>query len=207
METRYKGFTINSVNNNKGFEMKKWIIFIAAIIAVFGVLYMISFSVENRAISYEEVIENTGGDIRVEEKRRYDLIPNLVECVKQYDLHEYNTLKDVIAARGGNSNGDGKAVDEIKAAINVVVEKYPELKSQKNYQDLMNELSITENKISQMRKHYNKNVTDYKRFVRQFPSKQFLSLRGYEVKDYERFSFETSSVDAPKNIFGNSENK
>ena len=207
METRYKGFTINSVNNNKGFEMKKWIIFIAAIIAVFGVLYMISFSVENRAISYEEVIENTGGDIRVEEKRRYDLIPNLVECVKQYDLHEYNTLKDVIAARGGNSNGDGKAVDEIKAAINVVVEKYPELKSQKNYQDLMNELSITENKISQMRKHYNKNLTDYKRFVRQFPSKQFLSLRGYEVKDYERLSFETSSVDAPKNIFGNSENK
>lgn len=79
------------------------------------------------------------------------------------------------------------------------------MKSQKNYQDLMNELSITENKISQMRKHYNKNVTDYKRFVRQFPSKQILSVRGYEIKDYERLTFENSSVDAPRNLFGNSE--
>lgn len=69
----------------------------------------------------------------------------------------------------------------------------------------MNELSITENKISQMRKHYNKNVTDYKRFVRQFPSKQILSVRGYEIKDYERLTFENSSVDAPRNLFGNSE--
>ena len=175
--------------------MKKGLILIVAVIAVLVLGFIICMNVENRAISYEEVIENTGGDIRVEEKRRYDLIPNLVECVKQYDLHEYNTLKDVIAARGGSNGGDAKSV----------VEKYPELKSQKNYQDLMNELSITENKISQMRKHYNKNVTDYKRFVRQFPSKQILSVRGYEIKDYERLTFENSSVDAPRNLFGNSE--
>lgn len=185
--------------------MKKGLILIVAVIAVLVLGFIICMNVENRAISYEEVIENTGGDIRVEEKRRYDLIPNLVECVKQYDLHEYNTLKDVIAARGGSNGGDAKSVDEIKAAINVVVEKYPELKSQKNYQDLMNELSITENQISQMRKHYNKNVTDYNLFVRQFPSKQILSVRGYEIKDYEQLTFENSSVDAPRNLFGNSE--
>jgi hypothetical protein len=52
-----------------------------------------------------------------------------------------------------------------------------------------------------MRKFYNRNVTDYKRYVRQFPSKQILSMRGYEVKDYERLEFENTSVDAPTDIF------
>ena len=135
---------------------------IGSAIAAIILFFLFMMQVENRAISYEEAIENTRGDIRVEEKRRFDLIPNLVECVKQYDLHEYNTLKDVIAARNSNTaSNPASNVDEIKAAINVVAERYPDLKSQKNYQDLMNELSITENKISQMRKHYNKNVTDY----------------------------------------------
>ena len=113
-------------------------------------------------------------------------------------------MKDVIAARNSNTASNPVSnVDEIKAAINVVAERYPDLKSQKNYQDLMNELSITENKIYQMRKHYNKNVTDYKRYIRQFPSKQILSFHGYDFKDYERLEFEHSSVDAPRNIFGN----
>ena len=130
--------------------MKKVLILIGAVIAVGILFFLFAMQVENRAISYEEAIENTGGDIRVEEKRRFDLIPNLVECVKQYDLHEYNTLKDVITARTSNNSSSPVAnVDEIKAAINVVAEKYPDLKSQKNYQDLMNELSITENKISE----------------------------------------------------------
>ena len=184
--------------------MKKTLLLIGSAIAAIILFFLLMMQVENRAISYEEAIENTGGDIRVEEKRRFDLIPNLVECVKQFDLHEYNTLKDVIAARNSNTaSNPASNVDEIKAAINVVAERYPDLKSQKNYQDLMNELSITENKISQMRKHYNKNVTDYKRYIRQFPSKQILSSRGYDFKDYERLEFDHSSVDAPRNIFGN----
>ena len=184
--------------------MKKILLLIGSAIAAIILFFLFMMQVENRAISYEEAIENTRGDIRVEEKRRFDLIPNLVECVKQYDLHEYNTLKDVIAARNSNTaSNPASNVDEIKAAINVVAERYPDLKSQKNYQDLMNELSITENKISQMRKHYNKNVTDYKRYIRQFPSKQILSFHGYDFKDYERLEFEHSSVDAPRNIFGN----
>ena len=61
----------------------------------------------------------------------------------------------------------------------------------------MNELAITENKISEMRKYYNKKVTNYKRFIRQFPNKQILNMMGYEFKDYERLEFENTSVDAP----------
>lgn len=179
--------------------MKKALIIISAVVAVILLCIFVAMGIENRAISYEESIENTSGNIRVEEKRRFDLIPNLVDCVKEYDKHEYNTLKDVIAAR--SAQGETANVDEVKAMIAAVAEAYPDLKSQKNYQELMNELAITENKISEMRKFYNKEVTNYKRYVRVFPSKQFLSIRGYEVKDYERLSFENTSVDAPTNLF------
>ncbi len=175
--------------------MKKALLIIGTIVAIILLCILVLKGVENRAISYEEAIENTAGDIRVEEKRRFDLIPNLVECVKAYDEHEYKTMVDVINAR--SSGSDSKIAADIKTMINAVAEAYPDLKSQKNYQELMNELAITENKISGMRKFYNKNVTSYKRYTRQFPSKQILGICGYEVKDYERLEFENSSVDAP----------
>lgn len=175
--------------------MKKTLIIVGAVFAVVLTSLFIVMGVQNTAITHEEAIENTAGNIRVEEKRRFDLIPNLVDAVKQYDQHEYETLKGVVEARKG---GNVSNIEDIKVMIAAIAEAYPDLKAQKNYQELMNELAITENKIAQMRKYYNKAVTDYKRFVRQFPSKQILGLCGYEVKDYERLEFENSSVDAPK---------
>lgn len=172
--------------------MKKILLIIAVIAALVGLCVLINQGVQNKAISLEEQIENTAGNIRVEEKRRFDLIPNLVECVKAYDEHEYKTLTDVVAARAKS----GTSADEITTMIAAVAEAYPDLKSQKNYQDLMNELAITENKISEMRKFYNKTVTQYKRFIRQFPNKQILNMMGYEFKEYERLEFANSSVDA-----------
>ena len=176
--------------------MKKTLLIIGSIVAIILLCIIVTKGVENRAISYEEYIENTAGDIRVEEKRRFDLIPNLVECVKAYDKHEYETLVELVKGRSGNN--DSKTAAEIRTAINVVAEAYPDLKSQKNYQELMNELAITENKIAEMRKFYNQEVTEYKRYCRKFPSKQILGLSGYETKDYERLEFENTSVDAPK---------
>ena len=76
--------------------MKKYLLIAGAAVAVVLVSMFIVMGVENTAISYEENIENASGNIRVEEKRRFDLIPNLVETVKAYDEHEYKTLKDVI---------------------------------------------------------------------------------------------------------------
>lgn len=178
--------------------MKKTLLIIGAVVSAFLVGMFIVMGVENQAISYEETIEKTSSDIKVEEKRRFDLIPNLVDCVKEYDKHEYETLVKVVEARRG---GDISDIKEIRTLLNAVAEAYPDLKSQKNYCELMNELSITENKIADIRKFYNTNVTNYKRFVRQFPNKQFLALRGYETKEYERLEFEHSSVDAPTNLF------
>ena len=175
--------------------MKKALILISAVIAVALMGLFIVKGVENRAISYEQSIEQTESNVETEEQRRFDLIPNLVECVKAYDKHEYETLTAVVEARRGGQISD---VEDIKTMIAAVVERYPELQSQKNYRELMNELAITENKIVEVRKSYNKTVTIYKRFVRQFPSKQLLSLTGYEVKDYEMFTADTEARKAPK---------
>ena len=175
--------------------MKKILVIVLALVGVVLLSIFAVQGVKNRAISYEESIEQADSYVKAEEKRRFDLIPNLVECVKAYDEHEYKTLVELAKAR---SNGSDADVKEITTQIAAVVERYPDLKSQKNYQDLMNELALTENKIVEVRKAYNQQVTRYKRFVRQFPSKQLLSLTDYEVLDYERLEFENSSVDAPK---------
>lgn len=180
--------------------MKKIIVWVAvAVVSLAALCLFVGMGVKNTAISYEESIENAKGDIRNAEKRRFDLIPNLVECVKQYDEHEYRTLHDIVEAR--TAGGNTADIEEVKAMIAAVAEAYPDLKSQKNYQELMNELSITENGIVKLRDYYNKEVTKYKRYIRVFPSKQILSLVGYEEQNYERLEFENSSVDAPKNLF------
>ncbi len=181
--------------------MKKILVIIAAVvgIALFGLFAVMG--VENKAISLDKNVVKADANVKAEEKRRFDLIPNLVECVKQYDEHEYNTLKDVIAARGGQ--GSDVDVEEIKVAIKAVAEAYPDLKAQKNYQDLMNELANTENKIVQYREFYNGEVMRYQLYTEQFPSKQILRMRNYVVKPYKTLEFENTSVDAPdiSNIF------
>lgn len=107
-------------------------------------------------------------DIKVQEKRRVDLVYNLVDCVKQYDKHEADTLTAIVEGRG--STGD---IENVTTAIAAVSEAYPELKSNENYKELMNELSITENLIAEYRSNYNKQIKVYRRYVRKFPTRIF----------------------------------
>lgn len=153
--------------------------------------------VKNKAISYDEQIQTAYSEIKVQEKRRADLIPNLVDCVKEYDKHEYQILIDAVKARNTNSDAD---VKEIQNMISAVAEAYPELKSSENYKELMHELSITENKIANTRSGYNTSVTRYMVYVRHFPNAQILGILGYDVIDYKRLDFDVSE-DAPTNLF------
>lgn len=154
-------------------------------------------SIPNKVISYEEQVTTAQSEIKIQEKRRADLIPNLVDCVKEYDKHEYETLLVVVKARGTSSDS---SVREIQTMINAVAEQYPNLKSNENYKELMNELSTTENKISQVRSNYNEWVTKYNSYTRKFPNKQILNFLGYEVTEYQKLTFDVSS-DAPTNLF------
>lgn len=186
---------------NKGIEMKfsiKLLCIILAVIAAIALLCVFAFnSVPNKAYAYEEQIKTAMSDIKVQEKRRADLIPNLVDCVKQYDKHEYETLMAVVEARGTNSD---KSVNEIQTMINAVAEAYPELKSNSNYKELMNELSTTENLIAKYRSSYNKEVKSYNQYIRQFPRKQILDMFGYTPIEYGYLNYNVSE-DAPTNLF------
>lgn len=145
----------------------------------------------------EEQINTAQSEIKVQEKRRADLIPNLVDCVQAYDEHEYQTLMDVVNARGSSSD---ESVQEIQTMIQAVAEAYPELKSNENYRELMNELATTENLIANYRSNFNKWVKSYNQYVRKFPNRQVLGMLGYEIIGYEYLDYNVSS-DAPTNLF------
>lgn len=183
----------------KNTDWKVYIITAAGILAVILMILVWIQSIQGKAISYEEQVNTAQSDIKVQEKRRVDLVYNLVDCVKQYDKHESETLKAIVDGRG--STGD---IENVSMAITAVTESYPELKSDKNYKTLMNELSITENLIAEYRSNYNKQVKIYKRYVRNPITKMFLNFTGYEPQDYQYLSYDASS-DAPQNLFGKEE--
>ena len=182
----------------KRFSWKLALIIMAIVVSVVLMVVFAVNSVQNHAISLEEQINEASSAIEVQEKRRADLLPNLVDCVKAYDKHEYETLINVIEARGTNSEA---SAEEIKTMINAVAEAYPELKSNENYKELQKELATTENLISNYRNNFNAFVKEYKRYVRKFPNKQVLDMLGYEAVEFEYLEYGTSS-DAPTNLFG-----
>lgn len=161
------------------------------LLCVFGVQ-----SSQNRAFALEEQVYTADSDIKVQEKRRVDLVYNLADCVKQYDKYEAETLTAIVEGRG--STGD---IENVTTAITAVSEAYPELKSNENYKELMNELSITENLIAEYRSNYNKQVKEYNRYIRKFPTRVFLDVLGYEIQNYTYLDYD-APVDATQNLFG-----
>ena len=161
-----------------------------AVMCVFGVQ-----SSQNKAIAMEEQVSTAQSDINVQEKRRVDLVYNLVDCVKQYDKHEADTLTAIVEGRG--STGD---IENVTTAISAVSEAYPELKSNENYKQLMSELSLTENLIAEYRSNYNKQIKEYNRYVRKFPTRLFLDILGYDVQEYTYLDY-NAPEDAPQNLF------
>ena len=170
------------------------IIFGSAIaLIVLGFFAVQSF--QNKAISLEESVYTAESDIKVQEKRRVDLIYNLADCVKQYDDHESETLKTL-----ADSMSKGNNTEDAGTAISAIGYSYPELKSDTNYKQLMNELSTTENLMSQYRENYNSAVNSYNKYIKKFPARIFLDITGYEAATFERLDYDAPE-DAPQNIF------
>ena len=179
--------------------MNKRILIIIGIVVVVALMIVGIFATtNNRAISLEEQILSADSDIQVQEKRRTDRIYNLVDCVKEYDKHEAETLLAVVDARK-DGNVD---IDEITTQLSVVAEAYPELKSSSNYKELMNELAITENKIAEFRNSYNNQIRAYNKYVRKFPHKQILGMTGYEIIEYKYLEYSDSDRQPITNLFG-----
>lgn len=166
-----------------------------ALLIVVGVLVLIGLFVivlYNRLVGIRNQVENAWKQIDVQLKRRHDLIPNLVEVVKDYMSYEQETLQQVIKAR--NSAIQASTPTEAMAAEGIlsgalsrllaVVEAYPDLKANQNVARLMEELSGTENKISFARQFYNDSVNSLNDSVQSFPSNMIAGMFGFKMGTY-----------------------
>lgn len=142
-------------------------------------------------------VKEAWSDIDVQLKRRYDLIPNVVETVKGYASHEKGVFENVTEARaralGAEAKGDPKEIARAENALSstlktlfAVSENYPDLKANANFLDLQRELADTENKIQSSRRFYNSNVMEYNTRIHLFPTKFIASaFKFYPVEFFE----------------------
>lgn len=192
MESGFYGRKENKIMKN---NWKLVLIIGAGVVAVILLCVFGIQSSQNKAFTLEEQVNTAQSDIKVQEKRRVDLVYNLADCVKQYDKHEAETLTAIVEGRG--STGD---IENVTTAITAVSEAYPELKSNENYKQLMNELSMTENLIAEYRSNYNKQIKAYNRYIRKFPTRIFLDWLGYEIQEYAYLDYDAPET-APQNLF------
>ena len=178
--------------------MKKILIGLGIILGIVLIIAGDFIGTNNYAINLEEQIKESGSSIKIQEKRREDLIFNLVDTIQSYNKYEQDTITKIIEARSNANNGN---VEEAETLINAVVEKYPELKSNENYKTLMTELAITENLIAEHRNNYNIQVKQYNKHIKKFPNSMILNIMGYEKLDNTYLEYEVSE-NAPKNLFG-----
>lgn len=171
---------------------------IGTILALIVLTVAIFIEAQNTAINLEEQINESASSIEIQEKRREDLIYNLADTVQAYDKHESGTLAQLIAARSSAAGGN---IEDAQMAIQAVAEAYPDLKSQANYQALMNELAVTENLIAEHRNNFNLQVKSYNKHIRTFPNSLLLGAIGYEAIDIKYLEYEAAS-DAPMDLFG-----
>lgn len=177
--------------------MKKFLIGLGIIIAIILMIVGMFVGTNNTAINLEEQIKESKSSINIQEKRREDLIYNLVDTVESYNKYEQDTMTRIIEARTQASNGN---VEEAEILINAVAEQYPELKSNENYKTLMTELAVTENLIAEHRNNYNIQVKNYNKHIKAFPNKIILNIMRYEKMESTYLEYEASE-DAPRNLF------
>lgn len=164
-------------------------------VAVIVVLWLIL--VYNRLIALRNRVKEAWADIDVQLKRRYDLIPNLVETVKGYASHERELLEKVTAARtmamaaqGIKDRGDAEnALSQTLKSLFAVSENYPQLKASENFLELQRELTDTEDKIQASRRFYNGNVRDFNTYIQSFPKNivanafKFIAAEFFEIQE------------------------
>ncbi|MDR2192629.1 MAG: LemA family protein [Endomicrobium sp.] len=150
------------------------VVFLAVVVVALYVLVTY-----NAFVVLKNRVKEAWSDIEVQMKRRYDLIPNLVEVVKGYAAHEKNTLEAVIQARNAAMSSSGSLDDKAKAenaltgtlkSLFALSENYPNLKANENFLELQRELTDTENKIQASRRFYNANVLALNTKLEMFPS-------------------------------------
>jgi LemA protein len=163
---------------------------VVAVVVVLLILYVIAQY--NGLVRLRNRVDAAWAQIDVQLRRRYDLIPNLVETVKGYAAHERETLEAVTQARANAISASGmadqaQAENQITGALKslfAVAEAYPELKANENFMNLQEELSGTEGRISYARQYYNDSVQSYNTKTQAFPSNLLAGPFGFKQREY-----------------------
>ena len=187
-------------------------------VAFWAVVILFLISVYNRLVKLGSNCENAFAQIEVQLKRRYDLIPNLVECVKRYMIHERDTLERVIAARNqavagldqaAKQTGDSEALRKWMGAegtlmgamsrLSIAMENYPDLKANASVADLTEQLTSTENRIAYARQAYNDWVTGFNTYRETFPGCLLAGLFGFrQNRSFVEFADREKLAEAPR---------
>ena len=183
-----------------------WIVL--GVVALLAIMVAVSY---NRFVSQKNLIRDSWANIDTELKRRYDLIPNLVESVKGYASHESEIFEEVARTRSLASGATGSPASQAAAEgpfvaalgkLFAVAENYPDLKANQNFLALQGELTNTEDRLQTARRFYNANVRDFNRRIQAFPST--IMARMFNFKEAEFFEIDdaTRQAGAPQVSFG-----
>ena len=182
-----------------------WIVLVLIAALVLGVLLY------NGLVSLRERVDASWSDIDVQLKRRYDLIPNLVETVKGYAQHEEGTLERVIAARSAAMSAEGpekqaQAENMLTGTLRslfALSEAYPDLKADRNFGQLQDTLAEMEDQIQRARRYYNAVVRDYNTRTRQIPTNLIATAFGFRPREF--FEIDDDEKEAPEVRFTSEE--
>lgn len=180
---------------------------IVAIIVAFLVILLIwAVSVYNRLVGLRVLSDNAWADIDVQLKRRYDLVPNLVETVKGYAAHERTTFEKVVEARSAamsartpeeRAQAENMLTGALKSLF-ALAENYPELKANANFLDLQNQLSAIEDAIQNARRYYNAVVRDFNTGQQVFPASMIAGMFGFRPRPF--FEIESAAERAAPRV-------
>ena len=162
------------------------------IIAVIALLVLWVISVQRKLVGQDELCQNAMSTIGVQQESRWDALTGMVELIKSYNEHEYNALRDVIAQRrpiDGNSSAEEADAQEnlmgqVASRLNVVVERYPELKANENYAKAMEAVDKYTNMVRTSKMVYNDTATKYNKLIRQIPDSIVASLFNFQTREY-----------------------
>lgn len=175
--------------------MSKGVIVVVVIVAILLLIGLFAFgqyvSVRNTLVSKNEAVKAAWSQVDIVLQRRADLIPNLVETVKGYAQQEVTVFGDIAKARSallaaGTPQEKIAANGQLDGALGrllLIVENYPQLKSNENFLRLQDELAGTENRIAVERKRYNDTLRDYNTYVQQFPNNLFAGIAGFKPNE------------------------
>ncbi len=184
--------------------MKKSTMILLGVVAFIVIIISMLGGSYNSLVEKSENVDKQLANVDVQLERRADLIPNLVSTVKGYTSHETEIIDKITSARenllkANTVTEKSNANDELTSALNalmVVVENYPDLKSNQNFIQLSDELAGTENRIAISRRDYNDAVTSYNTSIKKFPTNILAGMFGFNKKDY--FEVSEGKTDVPK---------